>query len=45
VRICDHLLGPSPGQVPWIDRLEKAVGWLEATTAKHRQADAELEAL
>jgi hypothetical protein len=37
-RICDQLLGPSPGQAPWADHLEEAVRWLEATTAKQRQA-------
>jgi hypothetical protein len=36
LRICDQLLGPSPGQAHWAERLEEVVGWLEVMTAKRR---------
>jgi hypothetical protein len=45
VRICDQLLGPSPGQAHWADRLEEAAGQLEAMMTEWCHADAELEAL
>jgi hypothetical protein len=44
-KIYDQLLGSSPGQAHWADRLEGAAGWLEATMIERRQAEAELEAL
>jgi hypothetical protein len=44
-RICDQLLGPSPGQARWADRQEEAPRWLEAMAFEWRQADVELEAL
>jgi hypothetical protein len=34
VRICDQLLGSSPGQACWANRLEEAAGRPEAMTAK-----------
>jgi hypothetical protein len=45
MRICDWLLGPSPGQARWADHREEAARWLEAMMAESCQADAELEAL
>jgi hypothetical protein len=43
--ICDQLLGPSPGQGQWADRLERATGPLKAMMAKRCEANAELEDL
>jgi hypothetical protein len=44
-RIYDQLLGPSPGQAGWADRLEEAAARLEAMMVERGQADAELGAL
>jgi hypothetical protein len=44
-RICDLLLGPPPNQARWADRLDEAVGRLEAELTAWRHVDADLEAL
>jgi hypothetical protein len=45
VRICSLLLGSSSDKSHWADRLEEAAGCLEATMARWRRVNAELEAL